>query len=619
MRGTPVRLRADAEVLGDLAPLPLDAARSAFLAVAGPEFEHDPFLDALLQSTLDGHALSIQIVAAQAAGSPSLAGLRERWNAERGAILKQEGAKEGRLTSVRASLALSLKSPRMAGHPLARRLLALLAYLPAGLAESDVKDLLGDRGAVSKAKESEAADRLRQMRLVESRVKGRLRMLTPLRESARLDVALHPPDRDRLLDRFLKLAEAGELIRTKDWARVREAVESESGNLDPVCELALRTTSRLDRVVNALVGAGKLSETSGLGSTHSLLRCVLDARIRAHPRLMARICFSIGVLASARSDYETARQRFEEALPLYRTVESVVGKAECSLRLGNLALRSDLEKARQHYEEALPLYRKAGSVLGEANCIHSMGELAMLGSDHEMARKQFEEALPLYQKVGDVLGEANGITKIGELAARGLDHDAARERFEEALLLYRKIGSLVGEGNCIYRLGELSWRLEPEAARERFQEALQLYRKIGTVISEANCIHSMGEIALSHADHSAARRHFEDALPLYQRVGALNGEACVLIRRGQLSQLSESGAARAHFDEALALLERNPKDLALPGWRAFHASLVAADPAIAAGKREEARAHWTRIGRLDLVDRFLDLPVGRDETGSAAA
>ncbi|HKH33398.1 MAG TPA: hypothetical protein VKA80_04415 [Beijerinckiaceae bacterium] len=50
----------------------------------------------------------------------SLAGLQERWNEERGAILKQEGAKEGRLTSVRASLALSLKSPRMAGQPLAR-------------------------------------------------------------------------------------------------------------------------------------------------------------------------------------------------------------------------------------------------------------------------------------------------------------------------------------------------------------------------------------------------------------------------------------------------------------------------------------------------------------------
>ena len=88
--------------------------------------------------------------------------------------------------------------------------------------------------------------------------------------------------------------------------------------------------------------------------------------------------------------------------------------------------------------------------------------------------------------------------------------------------------------------------------------------------------------------------------------------------RGNLRS-SPRAEPHAHFDAALALFGREPKNLALPGWRAFHAALVATDAAVAAEKREEARAHWTRVGRLDLVDRFLDLPVVRDETGSAAA
>jgi tetratricopeptide (TPR) repeat protein len=560
MREIPVRLRADAEVLGDLAPLRLDAARSAFLAVAGPEFEHDRFLDALLESTLEGHALSIRIVAAQAVGLPSLAGLQERWNEERGAILRQEGAKKGRLTSVRASVALSLKSPRMAGQPLARRLLALLAYLPAGLAENEVKDLLGEKGAVSKARAIEAADRLRQMRLVESRVEGRLRMLTPLRESARLHVPLHLPDRERLLDRFLKLAEAGELVGTKDWPRVREAVEAESGNLDSVCDLALRTGIQLSRVVRALAGTGNLARLSGLGSTHALSRSASDPRIQARPGLMAQICYSIGVLALGRSDYATAHERLE----------------------------------------------------------HALGEVARRQSDLETAWRRSEEALPLYRKLGNVIGEANSIRRMGGVASRRLDHDTARQRFEEALPLFRKVGDVLGEANCIFLMTELSWRSEPEA-RERFQDALQLYREVGDVLGEANCIYDIGQIALSRADHSVARQLFEDALPLYRTIGNLFGEACALIRRGQLAQLSDNGAARAHFDEALAVLERDPKDLALPGWRAFHAALVTADSATAAEKREEARAYWTRVGCLDLVDRFLDLPVVHGGTDSAAA
>ncbi len=619
MRGVPVRPRADAEVLGDLAPLPLDAARSAFLAVAGAEFAHDPFLDALLESTLEGHALSIQIVAAQAVGLPSLAGLQERWNEERGAILKQEGAKESRLTSVRASLALSLKSPRMAAHPLARRLVALLAYLPAGLAESDVKDLLGDKGAVSKARASEAADRLRQMRLVESRVKGRLRMLTPLRESARLDVPLHPPDRNRLLDRFLKLAEAGNLVATKDWPRVREAIEAESGNLDSICDLAPRSAGRADRLVSALDGAAKLARFSGLGSVHTLLRSASDPRIQARPSLKASLCFSIGVLALQRSDYSIAQQRLEEALALFRTIGAVAGEANCIRALGDLAqLQSDSGKAQERYKDALPLYQKAGDILGEANCIHSIGKIAAERSDQETAHKRFDEALSLHRKVGDVVGKANCIQGIGLLARFRSDLNTARERLDEALPLYRNVGAVMGEANCLLILGDLAWRSEPDTARERLQDALRLYRKIGDVLGEANCIYDIGEIALSRAEYSAARQLFEDALALYRSV-AHRYAGPVLIRKGQLAQLSASGAARAHFDAALALFEREPKNLALPGWRAFHAALVATDAAVAAEKREEARAHWTRVGRLDLVDRFLDLPVVRDETGSAAA
>ena len=443
-----------------------------------------------------------------------------------------------------------------------------------------MKDLLGDRGAVKKAKAIEAADRLRQMRLVKSRVKGRLRMLTPLRESARLDVDLHPPDRDRLLDRFLKLAKAGELVATKDWPRVREAVQAESGNLDSICDLAFRTGTRLDRIISALVGTANLSDFTGLGSVHTLFRSASDSRIRAQPELIAQVCLSIGRVALARSDHATARQRLEEALPLSHAAGNFVGQAHCNLSLGTLALhQSDLETAQQRYAEALPLYRKARSITGEAQCIRRMGEVAARGLDYDTARKRLKEALPLCQKVGDVLGEAN----------------------------------------CIALLGELSSRSEPETARERFQEALRLYREIGNVAGEAHCISSIGEIAFNHTDHSAARLHFEDALLCYRRVGELTGEARALIRKGQLAQLLESGAARAHFHEALALLERDPKDLALPGWRAFHAALVTTDFAIAAGRREEARGHWTRIGRLDLVDRFLDLPVVRDETGSAAA
>ena len=164
----------------------LDKRSSQYL---GARSSPIPDLPRLLHA-LDGHALSIRLVAAQAAGLPTLRGPTRELGRCTCRILRRPGQKESRLTSVRASLLLSLNSGRVRSTPLARRLMSLLAFLPGGLEEVGVSGLLGDRGTVSKAKGNEAVACLHQLRLVERRPDRRLRMLTPLRECVKLDVPI---------------------------------------------------------------------------------------------------------------------------------------------------------------------------------------------------------------------------------------------------------------------------------------------------------------------------------------------------------------------------------------------------------------------------------------------
>ncbi len=646
IRGVPPAVSGAVQI-DDLPKLDTQAARQAFLAISGGAFVSDPDLPRLLHA-LDGHALSIRLVAAQAAGLPTLAGLRESWDDAHAEILRRPGQKESRLTSVRASLLLSLNSGRVRSTPLARRLMSLLAFLPGGLEEVGVSGLLGDRGTVSKAKGNEAVACLHQLRLVERRPDRRLRMLTPLRECVKLDVPIMESDKTRIINRYLALAERAGNIGSNIWVKVREEVETEADNLDPVCELAVATNISHKHLENALRGLGEFHHFSGRGAVASLY---LAAKLPGHPpRLSATSIFglasiargrsdhetavkrfeealalfrrigdvlgeancikSLGDIASARSDHETAVKRFEEALALYRRIGDVLGEANCIQSLGDIArARSDHETAVKRFEEALALYRRIGAVLGEANCIRSLGDIARARSDHETAVKRFEEALALYRRIGDVLGEANCIQSLGDIARARSDHETAVKRFEEALALYRRIGAVLGEANCIRSLGDIARaRSDHETAVKRFEEALALYRRIGAVLGEANCIRSLGDIARARSDHETAVKRFEEALALYRRIGDVSGEAEATIKRGQARRGAgdlADGVADIEAGFALYFSVSDFRDRALAGWQAMHRSLTG-EGAEAETQLEMAKSEWTAIGRLDLVFNWVN-------------
>jgi hypothetical protein len=338
VRGVPPHIPG-AIPIDDLPKLAAGPARGAFLAIAGASFIADPDL-ALLLDALDGHALSIRLVAAQASGSPTLGGLRESWDEAHAEILRTLGQEESRLTSVRASLALSLRSRRMKSTPSARRLISLLAFLPGGLVEADVQSLIAERGTLTKAKANEAVNCLHQLRLVERRLDRRLRVLTPLRECVKGQIPLIEADRRRLIDRYLKLAVKAHKIGEKGWEQVQKQVEAETDNLDPVCELAVKTNIGHHDLDQALFGISEFYRFSGRGTVQSLERAIERLR-KTSPGIMLAHCIRrLGDIAEIRSNREFARIRYNEALSIYRSIGDPVGQANCFFGLGRVAHHS---------------------------------------------------------------------------------------------------------------------------------------------------------------------------------------------------------------------------------------------------------------------------------------
>jgi tetratricopeptide (TPR) repeat protein len=532
---------------------PLD--KELFCRIANCDFGNDSHLQSFL-SALEGIPLVIELVAAQAYGTSSLTALWERWKKVGSELAAHPDFKAERRTSLPHSIELSLKSSRM--NAAAYRLFCLLGQLPAGLVAEDRDALLGTDGF-------DAQDRLRRIGLAIERG-DRLDLLSPIREHARRRHVPSAPDDTAWPTYYLDLTRRlGTTIGTAADRGALTRLAPEFANVAAAIGFML-SAGRLDATMEAMEGFGRLAYMASI-PTSAFRDVANECRMAGDVLGEANCIKSLGDIALRRSDHDTARNAYKEALPLYRRVGSELGEANSIQSLGDIALAiSDHDAARKAYEEALPLYRQVGSVLGEANCIQGLGDIALARSDHDAARRDYEDALSLYRRFGSALGEANCIRGIGDICIRGIgdialaisDHDAAYRAYEDALPIYRKVGDVLGEANCIWSLGQVALaRSDHDAARKAYENALPIYRKVGDVLGEANCIWGLGNIALARSDHDAARKAYEEVLLVYRKVGEVLGEANCIQSLGDIALVrSDYDAARKAYEEALPLYRK---------------------------------------------------------------
>lgn len=350
----------------------LATAREVCLKIAPQCAELGKALDDLLEK-IEGVPLAVTLLAHEAKSADDVHSLPVRWQQARTKML-QRGAGDHRTSSWQYSLQLSLDSPQMQRNDHARRLFAVLSLLPSGLAGEDLTALLPDDGL-------EAAVTLKKLALA-STAEGRLRMLNPIREFGQQNCPPDPADLARAIKHYTELAMLGERVGEKGGSDAIHRLTPEAPNLEAMLLRGLATDD-WERAAEAAILLSNFTGLTGIGTNRILLSAAERAEAQENHFIQADCIFVLGINAFVRWQYEEARARYEQALPLYRQVGSVLGEANCIWGLGDIALaNNDEQSAGERFDAALQLYER----IPEPDSIGQMRLRLALLADSEVAR-----------------------------------------------------------------------------------------------------------------------------------------------------------------------------------------------------------------------------------------
>ncbi|KAH9477868.1 hypothetical protein JR316_0010100 [Psilocybe cubensis] len=503
-------------VIPPLLPVDLESAISIFTDIS---HKNDKYAVDLVRA-VDCVPLAVTLLANLAAvDGETTEALWARWEAERTSMVENG---QDRLSSLEASIRLSLNGPRMQKDPSASHLLSTLSLLPDGVSPATLLACENNLPEVQSVKK--AISTLRQNALIYEDANKDLRILSPIRL---LMCARHPPSnkcRSFIHEHFINLALKGTQYQDPP---TRSQLQREVNNISAVLMYMLNDSKEnLFRVVEAVINFCHFTYVAGYGTTQYLslaiekLENVKPATISAEPAVLAA--------PKPKKVWQRSFVGFGQS-KVAKPIPSVISK--------------DTGASVVQIATALQL---------RADCLGCFGQILNRQSQFDQAREKFELAKELHIQSGDQSAHAYDLLNIGLIYSRNFDTlPQALDTVKEALNLHNNLGDATGKAYDLLGLGHVYQDLcQFEEAEDQFELAAQIFKELDDLHGQAAAMNGLGATLVSVSAFEPAAKYFKNAINLCQNLGDIVGEA------ENLGGLATTLLLRSRFPEALETIER---------------------------------------------------------------
>jgi eukaryotic-like serine/threonine-protein kinase len=286
-------------------------------------------------------------------------------------------------------------------------------------------------------------------------------------------------------------------------------------------------------------------------------------------------------------DFEGARKKVEEALPVFQEIGAQKSIRASRERIGNILYQQGkLQEAKTYYDQAL---RFDQSVHDPTNLASDYGNIANaldgLG-DLTGALKMQQQALAAFNELGDRRGSSATLNNLGNLSLEMGNPDAAKKYFDQALSLAQEITYRGGQPYPMSGLGDvLVVRGDLAGARKQYDQALAVCEEIKDEDFAAQIHTALAFVALQERRFSDGEALARQSAAVFDKTNSTSSSAWAhaLLARNLLSagNLAEArGAAAKAVARSRQATGETPR---------FEATLADSRVQAKSGKAAEAR------------------------------
>jgi non-specific serine/threonine protein kinase len=290
-----------------------------------------------------------------------------------------------------------------------------------------------------------------------------------------------------------------------------------------------------------------------LDTDHDNLRAALTffltSGLREDAEAAQRLTCAMLKFWQIRGHIHEGRRWLQEVLT--RTAE-VVGSSALHARVlngaGAFALeQGDYTQARELYEAALAMRRTVGDRTRVGDSLHNLGHLALVQLDYVRAQACYEESLQIAREQGDTLRVADGLHHLGWLAHEQGQIDQAVTLYEESLTVRRPLGDLRGIAFTLHNLANVCFdRQDLVRSRVLQEECLAIRRDLGDRKGLAGSYSHLARVALALHDFPMTRHWLVEAIRIFEEIGegrelfaALHSQADLAVELGQFTRAAQ--------------------------------------------------------------------------------